>query len=927
MLPLWIIDLQQDGERSELLQGLISSLGKHDDDRRADKYGFFSKQECWVHTRYVDNRNDPDWFRGFVNKLVEDGEQFVRYLNENHPVNDPCVNVCVLGDASELFSLTIFSAVAAILKKEKPLIFSEHVQQGINVLGMLYVPSNVNTLPYLKRQSVLRCLKELQVQRTVSRSGGYDKVMLYQDTQHRTEKYYTLLTPAQQVDYIFQCLVHLYYVCDSLHPLLDGSNANDDFYFTMGAGSLYYDPVEQDDQDEVLVGNALMVRFKEKGEADASLEKINVDILDEDITPIKLLSQFPVNRDLPDPRDMVRDCSKHPVDHFYSKFLKKRFYVDYLQHYVENYQKQVIRKVAHWGANELLGVNDLMASYEQKIKARIDANIPQLIRLSSSEFGALSLIEGKLSILSEEVKQYKIDLKGDVEECIWNRVHDMLDEQKPNYFGDAFAKYHEAFRSDSEKATAHPACDEMKAEKMKELTAHLKKDATVLSRIVRAFIAGIVAVIAFMPVLETISPRLVNLGDVAHHPFFYAFTLFLIPAIVEAIRFWRYHRKRKRFENEIVAFYLHDSYARLANRYYNKIYQLYDFVARVVERYQKRCEKIRADSADDFFHVSKSLDLVLPRTMFNQPVIGGKCCGQKIFADDKQNHNTLQIDIDRVKIDKITRSQEYYLINKYSELFGLLFKVFDSVIPPSLNLSRRPLPWVEMKDEDDEMYKHVKLVFESRMKERLKELFIKRDDSTVGEKLDLYRRSVINKQGFDLFCHFTATSGEFTANDNESFADIKSNSHRMPAAFGPFLPLKTTYQVTGEDDNENTPEADLFRKYLFLTRWRTFNFITASRILPEIDLEDRDFSVDYGFGEGEQPPVASIVLYSILGNLSAEWYTLFNAESTDRLKDRLQVRKKGGTWQVEEKRSKKKGRSLEPGTIPYYDMILDPKVD
>ena len=932
--------MQQDGKRSDRLQRLISSLGSNDKDTKASGY--------WMYTVYPDKQDgrqdkhlEPDWFRGFVDRIIEDGQKFVRFLNKNNPVNDPCINICVLGDASEIFTLTIFSAVAAIIKKEKPLIVPDHVQQGINVLGMLFVPSDVNTLPFLKRQGVLRCMKELQVQRRVNRAGGYDKVMLYQDTQHRTEKVYPLLTPEQQTDFVFQCLVHLYYVCDSLHPLLDGSNANDDFYFSMGAGSLYYDTVEQDDRDEVEVGNRLVSRFKEKGESSAGLDKDKNAICDLDISPESLLLDLfenDVKNNQPDPRALMADCSPHPLNDFTSLFLKKRFYGEYLLHYVENYQKQAVRRIARSSQEKLLQVNDEMQSVEKKIRANIDVNIPQLIRCSSEDLGALSLIDGKLGELTQTVTHHKADLKDKVESCIWHRIEDNLDP----WFKDAFAKYHDAFRSDSEKATAHPACDELKQEKVRELTGHLKNDATVLSRIVRAFLAGIVSVLAFMPVLETISPRLINLGDVAHSPFFYAFTLFLLPAIVEAVRFWRYHRKRKRLENELVAYYLHDSYARLANRQYNKVNQLYDFVLRLIDKYRERCEKIRSDS-DDFFNIDNALELCLPRTMFNQPVIGGTCCGRQIFADEQQNHNVLLIDIDRVKIDKITRTQEYFLINKYSEQFSELFKgilVDQKVMIPQTG-EYVVLTKEEMAKLEEEKYQKVKKDFEKLMKNCIKRLFIKREDSTVGEKLDLYRKSVVNTRGFDLFCRFNATNGEFTANDNESFADIKSNSPRMKDAFGPFLPLKTTYQVMEEE------EKPFFRKYLFLTRWRTFNFITASRVLPEIDVEDKDFLVDYGFGEGNRRPVASIVLYSILGNLSSEWYNLFDAESIEKLQIRLHGRKHGKmTWYEIEKKLKEQreqeereaqaeqeqkereeGILLEEGTIPYYDKILDTKVD
>ena len=922
MLPLGIIDLQRPGEKSEKLQSLISSLGSVD--RTADE-SQAPASKFWKYTAYPDTHTEQNWFSGFVDRIVEDGQAFVHFLNKTNPINEPCINICVLGDASEVFTLTIFSAVAAIIKKEKPLIVPDHVQQGINVLGMLYVPSNVNTLPFLRRQGVLRCMNELQVQRKVGRSGGYDKVMLYQDTQHRTEKFYPLLTPEQQAEYVFQCLVHLYYICDSLHPLLDGSNANDDFYFSMGAGSLYYDTKEQDERDAVLVGNSLVECFKKRIDSSKMDDFIKND-LDVAISPEELLSVSPYDGFL-DPRAILKDSIPHPVNDFASLYLKKRFYGEYLQHYVENYQKQLVRKIAHASQNELLDANERMREKEEKIVKRIcSVHIPQLIRSSSDEVGSLSLIESNLGSLAKRVTEHKTDLKDKVETCFWYEIESYSLDSR---FKDAYSTYHAAFLQDGDKATTRPACEELKKEKAKELTEHLKNDATVLSRMVRAFLAGIVTVLAFMPVLETISPRLINLGDVAHNPFFYAFSLFLLPAIIEAVRFWRYHRKRKRLENELAAYYLHDSYARLANRQYNKINQLYDHITSLIEKLKKRCELIRAD--EDFFRFDDNLDLVLPRTMFNRPVIAGEDDGPKFFEDGQQNHNVLLIDIDRVKIKDVTEIQQYFLINKFYDCFSILFKDV-------------------LSDDELENYQAVKKEYIGSAKPRIKELFVERDDSTVGEKLDLYRRTVKDTRGFELFSRFNATNGEFTADDNESFADVKSNSSRMKDAFGPFLPLKTSYQVIGEDDKEMSG-SKLFKNYLFLTRWRTFNYITSSRVLPEIEVEDRDFLVDYGFGEGNRRPVASIVLYSILGNLSSEWYTLFDTVSIDRLQTRVFDRKRGGkrgdmeviieklkeqkeqehqeemAEQEEKAKVRKQRVLLEEGTIPYYDYILDTKED
>ena len=77
---------------------------------------------------------------------------------------------------------------------------------------MLFVPSDIHNQDFDKRQKVLRCLKELDVQQRVNLAAGYDRVMLYQDTQRRTAKFYPLLNKEQRLDYLIQCIIHLYYI-------------------------------------------------------------------------------------------------------------------------------------------------------------------------------------------------------------------------------------------------------------------------------------------------------------------------------------------------------------------------------------------------------------------------------------------------------------------------------------------------------------------------------------------------------------------------------------------------------------------------------------------------------------------------------------------------------------------------------------------
>ena len=246
MLPLWIIDLTENGERNggwcDLMKKRIGSL------RNADKRWRYTTAEK-IDCNESDGSEDIEsgkWYNDFVSLIISEGKEFIKMLYGTDPSNDPVLNVCIIGNSLERRSLRLFSSTAAVIKKLKPRIVPGHIHVGLNIIGMLFVPYDVNTLSFYRRQLILRCIRELHVQHKVRPAAGYDKVMLFQDSQHRTEKVYGRLEGINLVDYVFQCLLHLYYACDDGHPLIDGTNANDDFYFSMGVGSLYYDTDQQD---------------------------------------------------------------------------------------------------------------------------------------------------------------------------------------------------------------------------------------------------------------------------------------------------------------------------------------------------------------------------------------------------------------------------------------------------------------------------------------------------------------------------------------------------------------------------------------------------------------------------------------------------------------------------------------------------------
>lgn len=333
MLPLWIIDLNRDENLQLQFKQKVDSIP--------------GASENWRYTTYKDiNFDDENWFVDFVQELVSSGQKALRELKTIKPINDCCMNICVLGDATQEYTLKFFSTTAAIIKKEKLRIIPGHIHQGINILGMLYVPSDIHNADFAKRQSVLRCLKELDVQHRVNLAAGYDRVMLYQDTQRRTAKVYPLLTEEQRMDYLLQCIIHLYYVCDSTHPLLDG-NSSDDFFFSLGVGSLYYDTDEQDEKDIRLIGNEIIDVLKEKGTVEDKDHGISIFDLRQ-LSTSKLFETLQITfNEAPSMATLgVTPPVKHPVADYSDKHLIALFYKAYLKYYPTNLLNKIVENIA-----------------------------------------------------------------------------------------------------------------------------------------------------------------------------------------------------------------------------------------------------------------------------------------------------------------------------------------------------------------------------------------------------------------------------------------------------------------------------------------------------------------------------------------------------------------------------------------------------
>lgn len=848
MLPLWIIDLNRNSDLRAHFQERVGSLP--------------GTKENWCYTSFSDvDFENESWFQDFVQELISTGQDALRHLKSLKPINDCCMNICVLGDVTEEFTMKFFSSVAAIIKKEKGRLIPGHIHQGINILGLLYVPSDAHNKDFQTRQSILRCLEELDVQHKVNLAAGYDRVMLYQDTQRRTAKFYPLLSPEQRVDYLFQCLVHLYYICDSTHPLLNGNGSDENFFFSLGVGSLYYDTNEQDEKDLRMVGNNILSTIKEKGTVDSKDQEISIFDL-RLISTSKLFETLQVKfLDKPSLANLgIAPPTKHPINDFKDKHLIQFFYKDYLMSYPTKLLNAIIENIADSSKDFLEKINTRMQDYYVQVEEKLRKNLLNTLKnFISPEVGCITLIKSKLYGLKETITRLRKRVEEDAEVLLW---HEIIEKQIPPRLHDAFNDYHGCFKEDERNSSA-TSCEEKKEEVTSKLAGLLRYEPTVMSTLVRSFLYGIILVLAVMPILEVLSPRIINLGNIKNWSFLWAAIVFLIPILVAYIKLLRYNHKRRKLANQLIAFYLHDAYARLVNRAKNQVYGFYDKLSSLCVEFDKRCDQIIEDK--DIIDDSHVYALEIPKTMFNQPVIDGEVCGHKLFPESEVNMNKLYIQGSAVRVDSVSKKQQYTIIQDFPNLFMMLFdgvKVLERVYR-----DRTTGEIVSMSEQDIENYregswKKAKQDFHLEFVNQVKTIFVPRTDTTISQKLNILASEKNNQEGFKLFANFCESSGEFTANDDKEFADIKTNNLAMRNAFSQFVPLFSTECQVNTDD--------MYRSFLFLTKWRTYDHISPNRILPETELFDKDIFDSWG-----KPPKSSLILFALLGNMSPEWYSLF----------------------------------------------------
>lgn len=765
----------------------------------------------------------------FQEALVKDATVFIDKLRCSNVRPYQPINIVVLGDVSEKMTQLVFSSIAIILQKEKGRFLQGHIHQGMGIFGMLYIPCDINTRKVGEREKLLRILREIDVQHNLTVERGYDYMMLYQNVQNRTECAYTKLNEEQVAQYLLQCIVHLFLACDINHPLIHGTGSDDTFYLSMGAASVYFDMSYEDERDACDVANNVIKNLKEEG--DNLQVNFNLKLLEEDLYDSKkLISYFNVNA-----IDLDGEDTKprpHPIWDYFHRNLK-RFYYDYrLRFYPAEMLRDMLRKIEDATSDQLDKASSYCANAFVASEVALLPSITRVLSKVNEHLGGLAFIEKSLKDLQKVLSKEKEDIHRTMEESYWFRMLEEDNVLVPKDLLGQFTEYHDAYNDDIQAKNSGAGCNSMKKDALTKFKAMLSQEKTFMGTVARTFLMSLVCVLGILPILDFISPAFINMGNVKDHAFEWGTVVFMIPFLCQLISHYFYLRKRNRLIAKLKSYYMHDAHARVANRIEFEATEYYNKLIALLDEYLKRCEAIRKDK-DILFEMPSESKMLFPKSMFNQPLNGGKFGEIGLIPDKDIERSMIRVNYERRFVNELTPALYFMLINFLNDEIAILFrdvKLIDSHIRRFDEDSGEHVfvSIDEQKKEQEKKWEDNKKDFKQKFLREILDQMVEREYSTVGEKVIQYKKKIGKTDILDPLSSYAATNGEIVSQADTEFADVKVNSHIEDLLKN--LPLYTKrFQVSGYDE--------IFKKYIFVTRWRCFDHLSFNRLLPKEDFD------------------------------------------------------------------------------------------
>jgi len=632
MRPLWIIDLGLEKTSAEHLQKLFSALT---DDHRAHWHFTTVKQQPIF---------GPVECKTLMDFLVSEGRHcnndFIKagYSRENF-------QIAILGSADEELTQSIFAPLPGLLRDVFPRIVADHSNLGIDITGYLFIPNTINQEDdKLKRTRAALLLESVNLMTERLEGSHFGRVVAYQDVQNTGNPFYPGLTVEQRTELLFQMLLSQYYCSEQSDSVFDFL-ANGGGVFSLGTASIHYDNIQHCRFELRQLVQKLIETFKEKQWVDADYSLKHVKSLFEaspiDAETVEKTLRSGCNSVEVDLKKMDAEADPHPVWDLFRSDLFPRYYRKYLKFM----PVRLVRFMQSLSYVLLSKYSTIIRKTRKTFAETFCTMLKKRYRSVYKDGAARYATIVQLESVFTEAKNWILEAKKGVQQLLVEVV------PIPKYL-----------RQDYEKCQADEE-ENKPAKILEKIKQNLKREPVVLSLVVRCFLLGIMLVFTIIPVLRVVSPNVINLGELATIEWLWIPVLFFLPLFIEFLINLRRHFKRiKRLKYRLLASALLRVNKQLSTFLYEEELALYDSV---VEECDKQLERLSAYREQlSMEGQEEPSQTPLPMTSFNQDILEGDFCGEKMILDPKVIEASIVIKEKKLRLSDLGENNLVLLLKR-----------------------------------------------------------------------------------------------------------------------------------------------------------------------------------------------------------------------------------------------------------------------
>lgn len=609
MTPVWIIDLGAESEERKALRSLLETT-----DEALKPYWHYSAVQA------------EEW-RALREHLVTEGRTcYNAFVQRGY--NLDTFHVAVLGCAEEGLTQNIFAPLAGLLRDDMPRIISDHTNRGVEITGLLYIPSTINQSDN-REQRVRTAMLLEQLNTLCQRLGGrhYSHVVAYEDVQWKGNRYYPRLDEAGRAELLFQLLASIYIVGEGSEGLFDTIGQPSGGIFSLGAASVYYNSEQHRIEELQRVVDGLATEFRDSQWCDekCSATLVRETLEKEAIAPESVAKKLRDGCSIleADLRKMEGEADPHPVWDLLRVELFPKYYRKYLK-YMPARLTQYMQSLHYVLLTQYGG--RLRQNREQGV-ARWREMLHSLYRKTlldpAARYATIAQMEGVFSCAKEELQKCHGKVAYEPTEVVG----------VPEYLKDDYTKCLADEEGNKPAAT------------MEKIKKNLRREPVVLSLAVRCLLLGMALVMTVLPILHILKPVLEHVSAVFTMEWLWITVLMVLPFAVEFLFRLRRHFKRvKRLRRRMLAAVLVDVNRRLSQMLAEEARAFYEELAADCEEQLQRLSSLREcsewsqkdEAGGAIPHHSPLMSHtrpLLPFTRFNQPLLKGSFCGQPMVTD------------------------------------------------------------------------------------------------------------------------------------------------------------------------------------------------------------------------------------------------------------------------------------------------------